>query len=84
MNEGLGITLVGEVYGRFNFVSMKRNPYMLWPLSELEKFSNLPKSLVELNSVLLKVTFGSYKFFGFFKRANYNSNRNLGEMSVYL
>ncbi len=32
----------------------------------------LPKSLVELNSILLKITFGSYKFFGFFKRANYN------------
>ena len=47
-------------------------------------FVFLPKSLVELNSILLKVTFGSYKFFGFFKRANYNSNRNLGEMSVYL
>ncbi len=38
-------------------------------------FVFLPKSLVELNSVLLKVTFGCYKFFGFFKRANYNSNR---------
>ncbi len=46
-------------------------------------FVFLPKSLVELNSILLKVTFGSYKFFGFFKRANYNSIRNLGEMSVY-
>jgi hypothetical protein len=33
----------------------------------------LPKSLVELNSILLKITFGSYKFFGFFKRATYNS-----------
>ncbi len=44
----------------------------------------LPKSLVELNSILLKITFGSYKFFGFFKRANYNSNLNLGEISVFL
>jgi hypothetical protein len=35
-------------------------------------FVFLPKSLVELNSILLKITFGSYKFFGFFKRANYN------------
>ena len=33
----------------------------------------LPESLVDLNSILLKITFGSYKFFGFFKRANYNS-----------
>jgi hypothetical protein len=49
-----------------------------------QTFAFLPKSLVELNSILLKITFGSYKFFGFFKRANYNSNLKSGVYLVFL
>jgi hypothetical protein len=54
---------------------------MLWSVSALEKFMFLAKTF-NLNKV--KITFLSSKFFKLSKPPTYNSNRNLGEMSVYL
>ena len=66
----------------FRLTKRKVNPIYCVAFFGPLAYTYLPKSLVELNSILLKITFGSYKFFGFFKRAIYNSMLNNGFILV--